>query len=134
MITYVKQRDSHDCGVAALAMLCGVTYAEAESAIPNYKKGRGTRTKQLVEGAAKLGYRALGKRLRPLRNQWSAGWRGIENNSLVKVPHPQGQNWHWVVWRDDVIYDPARGVFKPLFYPGGIPKSRLRFVAHGVQL
>lgn len=132
-MAFVRQRGRKDCGVAALAMLCNVTYEEAEAAIPNYKKGRGTRTRQLIAGAKRLNYHTDQTRLRPLRLDHIGGWTGIETNTLVKIPHPtQKGDWHWVVWRKCKVYDPARGVFKPHEYPGGKPTSRLRFWPHRV--
>lgn len=133
MIIYVGQREAKDCGVAAIAMLCEVTYEEADFAIPRDRPRKyGTTTRQLIEGAAELGYRACGNRLRPLRYD-KISWTGIEDNSLVKVPHPRGNGWHWVVWCGSEIYDPARGVFRPLFYEGGRPISRLRFISEGIE-
>ena len=129
-MAYVKQRHSKDCGIAALAMLCDVTYEEAERAIPWKREGwlSGTTTKQLIDGAKKLGYRTEGDRMRPLSYDHIGGWTGIPDNCLVKVPHPEGHGWHWVVWRKVKVYDPAIGVFKPHLYPLGKPVSRLRFI------
>lgn len=120
---FVRQREEKDCGVAALAMLCDVTYDEAIRAIPWRRVGLldGTSTKMLVAGAAKLGYEPeaspgrLPYRLRVLPDK---SWTNIPNNSLVKIPHPSGPEfgWHWVVWRKKKIYDPARGVFRPANY------------------
>lgn len=149
-MAYVKQKHSRDCGVAALAMLCDVEYEDANRAIPWRREGclNGTTTKQLIEGAAKLGYETRGDRLQIVRPP--AGWveqhgtkvdyriwTFIANNSLVKVPGPDGRNWHWVVWRKGKIYDPARGVFKPEKFQETFglcfQTSSLQFVPEGTE-
>jgi hypothetical protein len=138
-----------DCGVAALAMLCDVTYEEAERVIPWRRVGvsRGTYTKQLREGGAKLGYETRSTpqdRLKPVRDlaEWKGMrramnqdyWYAIPNNSLVKIPHPDGlkHGSHWVVWRKGKIYDPARGVFHPSKY-NTKPSSYMHFVPEGTE-
>lgn len=126
---FVRQRNNKDCGVACLAMLCGVTYEEAERAIPWRREGNlaGTTTKQLRIGAIKLGVLTESTpqhRLKPLRGD---KWADIPDNSLVKIPHPKGHGWHWVAWRKGKIYDPARGVFTDLRFGEGLAASYMRF-------
>lgn len=140
-MAFVKQRNKRDCGVAALAMLCDVTYEEANRAIPWRREGilSGTTTTQLREGGIKLGYETKStpqNRLKVVRKPKSwAGWKDanlwavIPDNSLVKIQHPRGSNWgwHWVVWRKGKIYDPARGVFAPKKYGEKSPSSYMEF-------
>jgi ABC-type bacteriocin/lantibiotic exporter with double-glycine peptidase domain len=130
-MTFIRQRNKKDCGVACLAMLCNVTYEEANRAIPWRREGNleGTTTKQLREGARKLGHTTESTpqdRLKPLRD---STWTDIPNNSLVKVPHPKGPDygWHWVVWKKGKIYDPARGVFRT-FRDFSPPSSYMEFM------
>ncbi len=124
-MAFVKQRNKRDCGVAALAMLCKVTYEEAEKAIPWRKKGclEGTTTKMLREGAAKFGYQTHStsqNRLKPIQIKYGLTdrkvmdvWDDIPHNSLVKITNPNSDSgFHWVVWRNHKVYDPARGVFR----------------------
>lgn len=114
---YIKQKNKTDCGIAALAMLCDVTYEEAERSIPWRRQGvlRGTDTKQLREGGAKLGYRVKSTPKSHLLRSQGKGWSTIPPNSLVKIA-ADGGYWHWVVWSGRKIYDPARGVFLPKRY------------------
>lgn len=116
-MTFIKQKHKTDCGIAALAMLCDVTYKEAERAIPWRRQGilNGIDTKQLREGGVKLGYRIKStpmSHMKPLRDK---SWSTIPPNSLVKIASVKGY-WHWVVWSGRKIYDPARGVFHPKNY------------------
>jgi ABC-type bacteriocin/lantibiotic exporter with double-glycine peptidase domain len=126
-MAYVEQKHSKDCGIACLAMLCDVSYEDAERAIPWRRQGwlEGTTTKQLREGAAKLGYRVDGDRMQVLGKK---SWGSIPHNSLVKIPKPDSSDWHWVVWRKGKVYDPAVGVFPARTYPLGAPTSYLEFI------
>lgn len=133
-MAYVKQKARNDCGVAALAMLCNVSYETAYRAIPWRKKGilDGIDTKMIRTGAAKLGYTGLGTEKHQLKRitgcSWAKkrSWHTIPENSLVKIPAPH-DGWHWVVWRKGKIHDPARGTFKPEKH-GGVPYSYMQFV------
>ncbi len=142
-MAYVKQRLKTDCGIACLAMLCNVSYEHAKELIDwRHGKYRGTTTKQLREAAWKIGYNVRGTktdRLKVVRDPraWkniptpamtSDWWYLVPDNSLVKVRQPErGSGWHWVVWRKQKIYDPARGVFHPSKY-GRKPSSYLEFL------
>jgi hypothetical protein len=143
-MAFIRQRNKKDCGVAALAMLCDVTYEEANRSIPWRRKGNleGITTKMLREAAGKLGYSTESTpqdRLKIVKapKSWdplphpivSDFWHLIPDNSLVKIPHPKGPGWgwHWVAWRKERIYDPARGVFHPSKY-GTKPSSYMEFI------
>ena len=138
-MAFVRQRGKKDCGVAALAMLCDVTYEEADRAIPWRRHGCafGTDTKMLRAAAKSLGYEGQGTPKHQLRrinrkpeSVVADMWRDIPYNSLVKIPHPDPNIsiWHWVVWRNDRIYDPARGVFRPRNYGNHYPTSYMQFI------
>ncbi len=136
-MAFVHQRSKTDCGVASLAMLCNVTYEEAKAVIQwERRNSRGTTTRMLRAGALKLGYITEStpqNRLKTIKfpDVWvgkTVGgeiWNFIPPNSLVKLPGMRG--WHWVVWKNDRIYDPARGVFRPRRYDK-IPTSYMEFV------
>lgn len=131
-MTFIRQKHKTDCGIAVLAMLCNVTYEEADRAIPWRREDHlyGTTTTMLREGGIKLGYRTESTpqdRLKPLMDR---GWESIPDNSLVKIPHPeQNGGWHWVAWRKGKIYDPARGVFSPKnFIVSTNPTSYMQFI------
>ena len=152
-MTYIRQRNKLDCGVAALAMLCDVTYEEANRAIPWRREGilNGTTTKQLRDGGLRLGYvtrSTPGDRLKVIQapKGWVEEhgskvdhniWSFIPENSLVKVPGGDHGRWHWVVWRKGRVYDPAIGVFRPRHYverfSDKVPSSYMQFVPEGAE-
>jgi ABC-type bacteriocin/lantibiotic exporter with double-glycine peptidase domain len=128
-MAFVKQRTKADCGVAALAMLCDVKYEKAYDAIDWRPSStiHGLDTRQLRDAADKLGYNTYGGIDGRLLPCGPTRWRAIPSRSLVKIPNPNGQGmWHWVVWKGNKVYDPARGVFKASVH-GGVPTSYLRF-------
>lgn len=135
-MAFMKQRFKTDCGVAALAILCNVMWEEARDAIVWPGRRYYTTTKQLREAAILLGFTTkstLQNRLRVITVpvDWyehpytSTIWSLIPDNSLVKIPGRH--SWHWVVWRNGKVYDPARGVFKPEKVDR-IPSSYMQFI------
>lgn len=135
-MAFIRQRNKKDCGVAAIAMICDVTYEEAERVIPWRRHGclHGTDTKMLRAAAARLGYEGLGTPKHQLKRLGGGSWQDIPDNSLIKIPHPNGSGWgwHWVAWRKGKVYDPARGVFKPGEH-GVEPSSYMHFVPEGTE-
>ena len=126
-MAFVRQRNKRDCGIAALSMLCNVTYEEVYRAIPWRREGilNGTSTRMLRIAAKRLGYEGHGTAEHQLKRMGSSiNWQDIPDNSLVKIPGSRG--WHWVVWRKDKVYDPAHGVFTPEKH-GGIPTAYMQF-------
>lgn len=134
-MAFIRQRTKTDCGIAALAMLCDVTYDEVNMAIQWRKHGclHGTDTKMLRAAAKRFGYEGRGTKMNQLKRikqppgasiepgkryheqpTLAEIWQALPDNSLVKVPHPKGPTWgwHWVAWRKGKIYDPALGVFR----------------------
>ena len=65
-----------------------------------------------------------------MRTDGLSEWEEIENNSLVKVPLIQdNRNWHWVVWKKGMIYDPSYGIVHSSRYPKAMfAISRLPFI------
>lgn len=126
-MAFIRQKGRLDCGIAVLAMLCNVTYEEADKAIPWRREGNvhGASTTMLRVGGHMLGYWTESTpqdRLKVVRapKSWadlplpmvSDFWALVPDNSLVKVAGGEGL-WHWVAWRKGRVYDPARGVFTP---------------------
>lgn len=89
----VRQRARDDCGIACLAMVAGVTYERAADVFAALNIGRrGTRRSNYA--GLVLATHALG--LHGHRRPWR-GWATVEGVAILKIPHPKGQNWHWVV-------------------------------------
>jgi len=141
-VRYIRQTGKKDCGVAALAMLCDVSYEDANRVIPWRRVGLlyGTTTRQLREGALRLGYATEStpsNRLKVVRSSHddpNRMWEDIPSNSLVKIGDTVrfDNMWHWVVWNKGKIYDPARGVFRPAKY-NRRPYSYMRFFKREVE-
>jgi hypothetical protein len=144
-MAFVRQKDKNDCGVAALAMLCDVTYEQALHAIEFKRRGMhgGIYASQLREGGMKLGYHTVStpqNRMKVIQypSFWSQLpeptpsdiWYLIPANSLVKIPNREEGLYHWVVWRKEKVYDPAMGVFHPYKYTK-TPSSYMEFVKNG---
>lgn len=131
-MAFVRQRSTNDCGVAAVAMLCNVTYEEVLDVI--VINGYGTTTDNARAAGLSLGYKTRStkkNRLKVVRKPKGYEgdlWSLIPGNSLVKIAKDEGEHgWHWVVWRKNRIYDPSWGVYKSERY-GRIPKSYMEFI------
>jgi hypothetical protein len=104
---YIKQRHISGCGVAATAMLTGVSYDAALSVVrPDRKPGdcACTSLKDMIRGIETLGHKA--------RLSYQNGkLRGSKENAMIIVSNP-GKNphapFHVVVWDADKqkIMDP----------------------------
>ena len=141
-MAFVKQRFKSDCGVASLAMLCDVTWEQARDAIVWPSRRYYTTTKQIRGAAWDLKFATMQGRLQIIRIPKTREWEGklvdhkiwslIPHNSLVKIPsgNEYSGRWHWMVWRNGKVYDPARGVFKPEKV-GRVPSSYMEFWGFG---
>lgn len=110
-IQKIIQIHPYGCGVACLAMVGRIGHEAAEAAFTRagLHKARGRRQpfssnfRDVMQAAAYAGVR--------LRMVRFAGWASVADAAIVKIPHPRGGNWHWVVAeRTDngiAIHDPA---------------------------
>jgi hypothetical protein len=115
-ITKVMQEDTFGCGVACLAMVAKIYYAEAKRTFikhgldsenrPDRRKPFATIFQQLIRV---LDDHTPGSKKEPWR-----GWDRFEGVGIIKVEcRPKGGNgdWHWVVAEkhdrfDVVVHDP----------------------------
>lgn len=101
----VAQRHDADCGVAALAMLLGVSYEDALIAlggeVPKILK-RGVWFTEMQRAAQTLGATLKLKRR----------WHADEDDGIAQVKFPKG-NHHVVVVRDGLIFDTDLTVWEP---------------------
>lgn len=114
----VLQRHSCDCGVACVAMICGVSYERALAAFPDAIQRRmvpgrktGTSTVELSDACERLGVR-LGRRARPLRKRDLASLSGPMILVVRLGSQPSSHNWHWVAYDGDRkrLFDPAAAI------------------------
>ena len=92
----VRQEGENDCGVACVAMLADVTYAEAAAVI--YPNGRSklTKTKDLHRALKILGKKPLTERRQALG---SKALTDLPHSALIFVEMDDGNaSKHWVVW------------------------------------
>lgn len=93
----IKQEDDNGCGVAAVAMLAGVTYGEARAIIYPTGRSRLTKTKDLHKALRKLGRKPQSDR----RIAFGAKTLGeLDGDAMVfvKMGKRGKGNGHWVVW------------------------------------
>lgn len=93
----VRQSDEKGCGVACVAMLTGVSYAEAREVIYPSGRLRLTRTKDLAVALKVLGRKPLSERRRGFG---LTTVNELETDALVFVELIQdsGNFKHWMVW------------------------------------
>lgn len=117
----IRQRRANDCGVAVVAMVCGVSYARALAAFSFHVQYRmralksGTTTRDVAEAIERLGWRC-DRRCRPIRKRdlWQ---KNITGRAILAVRFPeQGRTeWHWIAYdaqgegdrRDSRYHDPS---------------------------
>lgn len=112
---YVKQETHNSCGIAAVAMVAGCTFAEAKTHIG--KSGL-TRTKDLIAGLQSLGVHC-GHKCQRIRKDELAVQNGIFKISWIN------KKSHWVVCFEGVVYDPDNPSQKTLEYEYGKATSYL---------
>jgi hypothetical protein len=107
---WIKQRTTTDCGIAAVAIVAGVSYEEAKAAFGPFP-GRGflTEAKDLRRALKALGV-PLSKRLRRLRGATQIRLK-CDAIALVGVAGKNGnEENHWIVWDalEQRLLDPER--------------------------
>lgn len=93
----VEQEDANGCGVAAVAMLAGVTYGEARDVI--YPNGRSklTKTKDLCAALVRFGRKPLSERRIGFRSK-APNDLDVDALIFVKLGKKGQGNGHWIVW------------------------------------
>lgn len=99
----VRQPDnSRLCGQACLATISGKSLKEIVK-IVGHKHG--TKTKELISILQKFGFSPDSK-LRVVKKD-----KLVPKFCILKLKYKDRSSWHWVVYKDRVIYDPALGKF-----------------------
>lgn len=96
----VRQRLSHDCGVACLAMVSGTAYEEAYATFKRVGLDRAAKPfssnfKQLMRAVARHG-ELRGEDYAPRMLRWR-GWEAFDGVGILKVRNGEKRDWHWVV-------------------------------------
>ena len=109
---HLHQRESHDCGVASVAMAANVAYEDAKNAFTALglhvkKRGRPPYSSNFKDVQAAL--RRLGCETRMKRFD---SWDDIKGPTIVKVDNGHARNWHWVYATHDnpwglIVLDPG---------------------------
>jgi len=111
-ITYVSQPDDTGCGLACVAMICGVSYNQVKSNMVKlgiFKKDNdfwGTSFKDIIRTLNSQNIQTVNRRK-------FKKWRNIPAKvAIVSTNYEQSGLFHWVVFvRDNdgfYIYDPAK--------------------------
>lgn len=113
-IKRVIQEDSTGCGIACVAMVAGISYAEAKQLTVNNKilkksvKNFYTTTKDLVNILKSIG-------IEPSKGRKVRYWSSINNISIVAINFLETTDtWHWVVFIPDAdtgyVLDPSKRI------------------------
>lgn len=93
---HLHQRESHDCGVASVAMAADMAYADAKKAFEALglhvkKPGRPAYSSNFKNVQDALDHLGCSTKMRKFTS-----WDAIEGPTIVKVDNGHARNWHWV--------------------------------------
>lgn len=108
----VRNHKRNDCGVCAVANRCGITWEAACRRLFDGKRKRSLNTTTRMLKAAMF---VDSWRLIRVKD-----WYDVPNNSVVKVIPSSCRgtcNWHWVVWKDGMVWDSVHDIpISPVYY------------------
>jgi ABC-type bacteriocin/lantibiotic exporter with double-glycine peptidase domain len=103
----IKQKNQTDCGVACVAMLADVSYAQAERILfgANHIGKSYTHKEDLIRGLRNFGITTSGHLVRCSKNPKNLKFK---QDALIKTNKLKSGKWHWAVWdsRKQVLLDP----------------------------
>lgn len=106
-LTHRPQPTKTSCGPTCVAILAGVPVDDVLALLPDTRLGARTRRK---DHRANVGEMArLLRRYRMTIDRRLPGWPPLFATALLRVQHPKGTNWHWVITAGQHVYDPAAG-------------------------
>ena len=104
VLEIVPQKDVYDCGIACLAMLCGVSWGDVRKQI-RFKAPTGLSIYEMKAIAKRLGL--------PLSQAKNVHTEdiGIMHMHRPADPNKHDGNWdgHYVVYMKGILYNPAQG-------------------------
>jgi ABC-type bacteriocin/lantibiotic exporter with double-glycine peptidase domain len=90
----IKQRNETDCGIACLAMLASISWAQAKHALFGKRRRKGFYTTKDEMRAALIRFGVItSKRLVVCRNP-----ERLERDAPLRTNVLANGNWHWAVW------------------------------------
>lgn len=107
----IKQKGSVGCGVACVAMLAGVTYANAAAKLCELGQPLNwTKAVHLRRGLATFGF-GLGRGMRITSVRVLAS---LDQHALVGTNKRKYNRWHWIVWdaRCKIVLDPKKPPYR----------------------
>lgn len=102
MKLHLQPKGSTVCGQHCVAMLAGITPAQS---IAEFGTTNGTTTRQLATVLSRYGYRPANE-LRTFSDQAT-----LPRLCVLKLNYGKDKNWHWVVYKDGLIYCPGLGIY-----------------------
>ncbi len=112
-LRHIQQRNQRDCGVAAAAMLAGVSYARAARVHPRSRPRDGLQAMEVAVMLRLLTGRLV--RLSGAAEGWSLrAWPGLPDPAIVLIHEPGSTRGHYVVVVGGRVYDPEQADGTPL--------------------
>lgn len=106
-IMMVRSREQNDCGVCAVANALGISWPSAALRLFNIhfsaKRYFGTTTRRVAAAMRMTDFKLIRVK----------AWHDIPDKSIVKVIPSACEgtgSWHWVVWRDGMVWDGMRSL------------------------
>ena len=106
----VSQEHHNGCGIACVAMIAGVTYGEAQTAIFGKRRVRvkRTRARHLQKAFRKLGIDSS----KLIELSQHLNYKNLKRDAILKVKslRSKGRMWHWIVWdaKREAFIDPVK--------------------------
>lgn len=121
MMKFVRMRSQSDSATACLAMASGLGYNDAAMVLYEGGPSRPATQSLLLAALERAGIAAssrLGK---------VYGWQGVPQPSIVRtLLDPSDTWWHWVVYAQNLIFDP--GMTAPI-HPSHCWRPPVSFIA-----
>ncbi len=112
-LRHIRQRNERDCGVAAAAMLAGVSYARAARVRPRSRPRDGLQAMEVAVMLRLLTGRLV--RLSGAAEGWALrAWPALPDPAMVLIHEPGSTRGHYVVVAAGRVYDPEQGAGAPL--------------------
>ncbi len=113
-VRHVRQRNGRDCGVAAAAMLAGVSYGRAARAHPRTRPHDGLQAMEVAVMLRRLTGRLVRLSGAAEGEPLAASAGGLPDPALVLIHAPESTRGHYVVVAGGFVLDPELPEVAPL--------------------